>query len=157
MKHVLVALTLAAALTSQSASDVFTPGQNQQISGSPAYHDHAPTEPLPDTLAPLSFKENRNAFVAYTLASRVKPVLYQVPCYCGCDREQGHSSLLDCFTGNHGIRCHMCQREVIFCYLRNKQGAPVSQIRKDLAEGKASRLDVEKYTARLFGEIRSKR
>ncbi|SRR5579872_1289598 len=157
MKYVVVTLMLAAAITSQRASDLLTAAPSQQTSGSPAFHDHAPREPLPDTLDPISFKDNRNAFVAYTLASRVKSILYQVPCYCGCDREKGHSSLLDCFTGNHGIRCHMCQREVIFCYLRDKHGTSVSEIRKDLASGRASRLNLEKYGALLRWEIRSER
>jgi hypothetical protein len=118
-----------------------------------AYHDHPSAEPLPATLAPSSFLENHSAAVAYSLASRIEQTLYQVPCRCGCDRERGHESLLDCFTGKHGIRCRICQKEAIFCYLEQNKGRSPAQIREALEKRKASKLDLEKYTRRFYSHL----
>ncbi len=111
----------------------------------PSYHEHPPIEPLPPTLDPAEFSGNSRAFVAYQLASRIAPTLYQEPCYCGCDKEQKHTSLLDCFTGTHGALCRTCQQEAIFCYLQYNKGKNPLQIRRALAKGKFRKLDLEKY------------
>jgi hypothetical protein len=118
-----------------------------------AYHDHPPTEPLPATLDPAAFAENHPAFVSYTLAGRIKEVLYQVPCYCPCARLDGHRSLLDCYTSKHGVACPTCQKEVIFCYLESTRGKNPNQIRKAIAKGKAWKLDLPALTERLYSRI----
>jgi len=118
-----------------------------------AYHNEPPTGPLPPTLDPAQFKDNRATFVAYALAAKIKEILYQVPCYCGCDKEEGHKSLLDCFTGKHGISCQICRKEAIFSFLQHKKGKNPAQIRRAMAKGKASQLDLTKYTDFLYSEI----
>ena len=117
------------------------------------YHEHPPTEPLPTTLNPARFTENRAAFVAYALAGRIKDVLYQVPCYCPCDKIEGHQSLLDCYTSRHGVACPTCQKEAFFCFLQHKKGKSPAQIRKALAATKLSELDLAALTDHFYVEI----
>jgi hypothetical protein len=140
----------AALLTSANSTRLTSPASLQTSSDSS--HDHPPAE-LPATLDPRQFQDNRTALVAYTLASQLKEVLYQAHCYCGCDKELGHKSLLDCFTSRHGVLCHTCQKELIFCYLQHKKGKSPTEIRNLMAKGKASRIDLAKYTDRLYRRI----
>jgi len=121
-----------------------TNGQAPHPFGEPVYHDHPPQEALPLTLDPDQFRDKRPAYVAYTLAAQIKEVLYQAPCYCACNRSQGHRSLLDCFTGKHGANCPICQKEAIFCFLQHKQGKDAKQIREGLAKDEANKIDLEK-------------
>jgi len=120
-------------------------GQAPQAADPAGYHDHPPTTPLPPTLEPDQFKSNPTAFVAYWLAARLKEVLYQVPCYCPCNKSIGHESLLDCFATTHAALCAKCKSESVFCYLESRRGQSVEQIRNALREGKAWKLDLAKY------------
>jgi len=63
----------------------------------PAFHAEAPKDTLPPTMEASIFTDIQT-FNAYVIAGRTKKVLYQQPCYCHCDRSQGHGSLLDCFV-----------------------------------------------------------
>ena len=47
---------------------------------------------------------------AYEAAARNSKLIYQLPCYCYCDRSQGHNSLHSCFEGTHGANCATCIR-----------------------------------------------
>src|ERR1700731_1468364 len=62
------------------------------------YHRHPPTGPLPVTIDPAKFEDNRRAYVAYSIAAQIKELLYQEPCFCHCRKFEGHKSLLDCYT-----------------------------------------------------------
>ena len=53
--------------------------------GIPSYHAYALKPPFPATLDPKQFPDALNRNV-YALAAKIKPVLYQQPCYCYCDR-----------------------------------------------------------------------
>jgi hypothetical protein len=110
----------------------------------PAFHNEAPTGQLPETLGPSLFS---NVVVqnAYALAARVKKVLYQQPCYCHCDRSQGHKSLLDCFTSTHGSGCGVCMREAIYSYEQSKKGKTAAQIRQGIERGEWQQVDMSKY------------
>jgi len=108
-----------------------------------------PAAPLPDVLDPAKFADNRAAFVTYTIAGGIKEILHHVPCQCGCDREQGHQSLLDCFTSEHGSVCGICQQEAIFCYLSHNKGVDPAQIREAILKGKARKIDVAKFASRF--------
>jgi hypothetical protein len=119
-----------------------------------AYHKNPPAEPQPATLDPAQFANDRGAFVAYRVAADERELLYQIPCYCPCDRKYGHKSLLDCFTTKHGSRCLECQKEAMFCYLQRKKGKNPQQIRKGIADGKAWDLDLTRYADRLDSEHR---
>jgi len=65
----------------------------------PAYHPSRPRGPLPDTLDPKQFADAETQNI-YALAAKEKSVLYQLPCYCRCDKEVGHNSSL---TPKHKI------------------------------------------------------
>ena len=41
------------------------------------------------------------AAAAHRVAREIPDVLDQLYCYCGCDKHQGHKSLLSCFTDGH--------------------------------------------------------
>src|SRR5882757_4593982 len=111
----------------------------------PAFHSQVPAGPLPATLSPETFTD---AVVqnAYTLASRVKRVLYQQPCYCHCDRSQGHGSLLDCFAGKHAAECGVCIREALYSYEQSRKGKTAAQIRDGIEQGEWHQVDVSKYS-----------
>jgi hypothetical protein len=121
------------------------------------YHDRRSVEPLPATLDPNEFQENHSAFVAYSLAARVPGLLYQMPCFCGCDRTQAHRSLLDCFVGRHGGICLLCQKEVLFCFAQDKTGKTPVQIREALNSDQFSKFAFEKYAHRFYNTIRKGR
>lgn len=112
----------------------------------PAYHSSAPTGPLPATLDPKQFPDARTQNL-YALAAKIKPVLYQQPCYCRCDREVGHTSLLDCFGDNHGSVCDVCKKEAAYSYQQTKLGKTPAEIRAGIMAGKWKQVDLSKYDA----------
>ena len=80
----------------------------------------------------------------YAMAAKVKPVLYQQPCYCRCDREVGHTSLLDCFGDNHGSICDVCKKEAVYSYQQTKLGKSAAEIRAGIMAGKWKQVDLAK-------------
>ena len=110
----------------------------------PAFHSEVPKGALPGTLDPTQFTDIlvQNA---YTLASRTKRVLYQQPCYCHCDRSQGHGSLLDCYTGKHAAECGVCIREALYSYEQSHKGKTAAQIREGIEKGDWRTIDITKY------------
>ena len=102
--------------------------------GVPSYHAYALKPPFPATLDPKQFPDALNQNV-YALAAKIRPVLYQQPCYCYCDRHAGHKSLLDCFASNHGSECDVCQKEAVFAYQQTKKGKTPEQIRAAIIHG----------------------
>jgi Protein of unknown function with PCYCGC motif len=110
----------------------------------PAYHAEPPKSSLPETLDPAQFLDAQTRNI-YTLAAKVKPVLYQQPCYCGCDKEVGHKSLLDCFTDYHGAHCILCKKEAAFTYSESQQGKTAAEIRKEIIDGKWKEVDLSAY------------
>jgi hypothetical protein len=114
----------------------------------PAFHDEPPTGQLPATLSPSQFTDIV-AQNAYLLAARVKKILYQQPCYCHCDRSQGHKSLLDCFASTHGSGCGVCMREAIYSYEQSRQGKTAAQIRAGIERGEWQQVDMTKYQTPL--------
>jgi len=133
-----------------SASRLNSPAPPQASADEPvpAFHTEAPTGTLPATMSPDTFPEPlvQNA---YTVAARVKKVLYQEPCYCHCDRSQGHGSLLDCFVSKHGSGCQICIREDLYSYEQTRQGKTAAQIREGIMRGEWQSLDATKYQSPL--------
>ncbi|MGA8036051.1 MAG: PCYCGC motif-containing (lipo)protein [Candidatus Acidiferrales bacterium] len=110
----------------------------------PPYHDSAPKSPLPATRDPHEFPEVENQNL-YALAAKEKAMLYQEPCFCHCNREVGHESLLDCFVDTHAANCLLCKKEAVLTYQEWKQGKTAAQIRQDIVEGKWKTIDLSKY------------
>jgi hypothetical protein len=110
----------------------------------PAFHSQLPDSPLPPTLKPELFTDVlvQNA---YALAAKVRKVLYQQPCYCHCDRSQGHGSLLDCFAGKHAAECGICIREGLYSYEQTRKGKTPAQIREGIEQGAWQQVDLTKY------------
>ena len=114
----------------------------------PAFHSKVPPGPLPETLSPGLFTDIviQNA---YTIAARIRKILYQQPCYCHCDRSQGHGSLLDCFASKHASGCEICVREEFYAYEQSHKGKTSAQIREGIERGDWQQVDVSKYLTPL--------
>src|SRR5579872_4810010 len=113
-----------AKLRPESNADWTAPEQQMQMDmsgqdlGIPSYHAYALKPPFPATLDPNRFPDALNRNV-YALAAKVRPVLYQQPCYCYCDRHAGHKA---CSTASSARtdRNAMCARR--------KQCSPTSSL-----------------------------
>jgi hypothetical protein len=112
--------------------------------GIPSYHAYALKPPIPATLDPKAFSDPLNRNV-YALAAKIKPVLYQQPCYCYCDRNAGHKSLLDCYASEHGAQCDICQKEAILAYQMTQKGKTPAQIRTAIIRGDWKSVDMKPY------------
>ena len=110
----------------------------------PAFHAKPPQDALPQTMEASLFPDIQT-FNAYVVAGRTKKVLYQQPCYCHCDRSQGHGSLLDCFVSRHGAGCDICQKEYFYAYEQTHKGKTPAQIREAIIHGEWQRVDTTKY------------
>ena len=152
---VALSLTLAgtglAQLRPTVLSDMNAPGAQMRMDmpgptdqGIPSYHAYALKPPIPATLEPKEFPDALNRNV-YALAAKVKPVLYQQPCYCYCDRSVGHKSLLDCFASAHGSQCDICQKEAVLAYQQTQKGKTPAQIRAAIIRGDWKSVDMKPY------------
>lgn len=120
-----------------------------------AYHNEPPTDPLSAPLDPAQFTENKAAFVTYSIAAKIREVLYQEPCYCPCVKQRGHRSLLDCFMDQHGIRCEICHKEAIFAYEQSKLGKTPAEIRLALEKGDAWKIEIKNYAEAHYACVRA--
>ena len=118
----------------------------------PSYHETAPgprkvLKPLMSgaQLTGPYFTHNYQVIV-YQMAQQVPSVLYQLPCYCRCDRELGHASLRSCFEGTHGATCSVCMREAAYAYQQTKMGKTPKQIRQGIEEGEYVEVDLSSLT-----------
>jgi hypothetical protein len=112
--------------------------------GIPSYHAYALKPPMPATMDPKMFPDTLNRNV-YALAAKIKPVLYQQPCYCYCDRSVGHKSLLDCYASEHGSQCDICQKEAVLAYQLTQKGKTPAQIRAAIIRGDWKSVDMKPY------------
>lgn len=71
---------------------------------------------------------------AYEVAAKNPALLAQLHCYCGCDKEIGHQSLLDCYRDEHGGHCPVCTGEALEASKLADEGLPVEQIRRVLRD-----------------------
>jgi len=143
MKHFLAILTLTFAAAMTHAQFL-----NQQ-SAVPAFH---PTRPVPAQKLPqiLTQKElAASGLIApaqtesYKAAARVSSIVYQMPCYCYCDRGHGHSSLRSCFESTHGANCGTCMQEALYSYRQFKKGKTAKMIRDGIMHGDYKLIDLE--------------
>jgi hypothetical protein len=99
----------------------------------PAYHPAAPLKvgalpPIYSKLTGENFRFHWQVLV-YQEAIKIGSILYQLPCYCRCDRSLGHTSLRSCYEGVHGTECSTCAKEAFLAYQMNRQGKSVAEIR----------------------------
>ena len=79
----------------------------------------------------------------YKEAATIQPVLFQLPCYCRCDKALGHNSLHSCFEGTHGAICSTCAKEEHYAYLMNKEGKTAVQIRGGIERKEYESIDLQ--------------
>jgi len=119
----------------------------------PAFHA---TGPLASTKLPPILTEKQLADQgmiapaqkeAYKAASRASSVVYQMPCYCYCDRNHGHTSLRSCFESTHGAQCSTCMQEALYSYRQSKKGWTAKMIRNGILQGDYKLVDLQNVPA----------
>ncbi len=118
--------------------------QSEQV---PAFNAAAPAKGA--HLAPIVPRSERTGEaysekyqqVAYDIAAKIPGVLYQLPCYCYCDRI-GHKSLRSCYESAHAAHCATCLKEAYFAYFETKKGKTPKQIREEIIKGEFTSLDL---------------
>ena len=78
----------------------------------------------------------------YLDAAKVQTVLYQLPCFCHCDRNMGHTSLHSCFEGLHGAECSTCAKEGYYAYQMSLKGKSVKEIREGVLRKDFESIDL---------------
>jgi len=112
----------------------------------PAYHVTAAPKSAPalmagDQLTGEYFTHSYQT-TSYVMAGKIPGVIYQMPCYCRCDRALGHKSLHSCFEGTHGAACSTCMKEAVFAYQQTKAGRTPAQIRTAIEHGEWQSIDL---------------
>lgn len=82
----------------------------------------------PEVLNPDNYVGQVKA--GYAAAREIPEICARLFCYCGCDLTDCHGSLLDCFTSDHGVDCHICQEEAILALKFHKKGKSLGDIQK---------------------------
>jgi hypothetical protein len=148
MMLVLAAMGLALTPRDASSRSKESLTQDANADSVPAFHDSVPSGALPATMSPSLFTDPV-AQNAYNVAARIKKILYQEPCYCHCDRSQGHGSLLDCFVSKHAAACGICEREDFYAYEQSRKGKTGAQIREGIERGDWQGVDMTKYESAI--------
>jgi hypothetical protein len=80
---------------------------------------------------------------AYQAAARNSTLIHQLPCYCYCDRSQGHNSLHSCFENTHGAHCSTCMQEALYADKMAKLHKTAKQIRDGINNHEFERIDLQ--------------
>jgi hypothetical protein len=129
---------------------VVTLAQNASKSSVPAYHPAPPKagNKLPPILTEKELAQKGfNLPVqknAYKAAARESSIIYQMPCYCYCDRGHGHTSLRSCFEGTHAAVCGTCLQEAFYAERQSKRGWSIKMIRDGIERGDFKMIDLRK-------------
>jgi len=128
-----------------------THGQLSTESTVPAYHSAPPAKgALPPVMTEAQLAEAGLTQPAqkngYRAAARIGAVLYQLPCYCFCDRHAGHASLHSCFENTHGAACGTCLGEALYAYQQSKKGWTAKMIRDGIMRGDWKLVDLQNPT-----------
>lgn len=116
----------------------------------PAYHPAPPAKTA--TLPPILHGKQLTGpnfrypwqVKVYQDAAKIPNVLYQLPCYCRCDRALGHTSLRSCFAGLHGAECDTCAKEGAYAYKMTRRGWTPKQIRAGIERHEYEKIDLRK-------------
>jgi len=145
MRYFLSIVTLALA-------GVMTHAQFVGQTDVPKFHATSPAkgQALPPVLTQAQLTENGATQPAqkesYKAAAKVPGVMYQLPCYCYCDRNHGHSSLHSCFQDMHGANCGTCMAEALYAYQQSKKGWTPKMIRDGIIRGEFKQIDLQHPT-----------
>ena len=92
--------------------------------------DASEPKPAPAKVLPSS-RFFGQAALGYAAAEQCPEIIAKLFCYCGCDgKEFSHTSLLDCFTCDHGADCQICTDEALIAAQMKKQGKSIPEIQK---------------------------
>lgn len=86
----------------------------------------------------------------YQAAKEIPDICAKLFCYCGCDMTDCHGSLLDCFTSDHGVDCHICQEEAILALKFHRKGKSLADIQKFIDKRYAKEYPFEVESATLL-------
>lgn len=115
----------------------------------PAFHDKAPAkgEVLPAVMTQKQLIDGDFTTPAqmesYKAAAKAPRILYQLPCYCYCDRNHGHTSLHSCFESPHGANCGTCMAEALYAYKMSKKGWSAKMIREGVIRRDFTQIDLQ--------------
>ena len=139
-------LALAALLCVAALTQAQFANQPTQV---PAFHAQPPTkgDVLPAVLTEKQLAEQGLTqpvqVASYKAAAKLPGIMYQLPCYCYCDRGHGHTSLHSCFEGTHGAMCGTCAAEALYAYKMSKQNWTAKQIREGIIRGDWKLMDLQ--------------
>lgn len=71
-----------------------------------------------------------HAKLGYAAAKQCPEICAKLFCYCGCDETDEHDTLLDCFTTDHGVDCHICQQEALVALKMKREGKTLAEIQQ---------------------------
>jgi hypothetical protein len=105
----------------------------------PAFHMTPPRGSVPRLLAQADrtgiYFSRPYQIASYKMADAIPEILYQLPCYCRCDRAMKHKSLHSCFEVSHAAVCTTCMSEAAYAYAQHREGKTVAQIRAGIERG----------------------
>jgi len=143
MKRVLISLSLALVTVAGYAQ------WSNPADEIPAYHPQSPakSEKLPSIMSGTQLTGDYFRYPwqvkVYKEAAQVPNVLYQLPCYCRCDKALGHTSLHSCFEGTHGAICSTCAKEGAYAYKMTKLGKTAKQIRDGIEHKEYEQINLD--------------
>ena len=72
--------------------------------------------------------------LGYIAAQQYPETIAKVFCYCGCDRQDGHNSLMDCYVTTHGAYCAICMEEAIDVKDMKKKQATLPAVQQHIED-----------------------
>lgn len=66
----------------------------------------------------------------YEAARKIPEVCCKLFCYCGCDIQDDHTSLLECFVSDHSVSCSICLDEALQALRLKNEGKSITEIQK---------------------------
>ncbi len=81
-------------------------------------------------LAASTFGEDLRLVRAYTAAREMPEVFDGLMCYCQCEKNFGHRSLLTCYESEHAAACDICLTEATMAAEMHRKGSSLDEIRR---------------------------
>ncbi len=81
-------------------------------------------------LAASTFGEDMRLVRAYTAAREMPEVFDGLMCYCQCEKNFGHRSLLTCYESEHAAACDICLTEGTMAADMHRRGISLDDIRR---------------------------